>query len=105
VFQCIIFDSPLKNAKLIGIEYIIPEEIFKTLPADEKVLWHSHKHEVASGLLLPLQTSVAASAVDAVTSAFSRSDQETSSGGLRAMPEALEKMHMQLLYKTYGKIM
>ena len=34
-----------------GIEYVIAEKLFEGLPADEKKYWHSHKHEVESGML------------------------------------------------------
>jgi len=50
--QCVIYDSNLSNAKLIGIEYIVSERLFKTLPDDEKKLWHSHHYEVKSGELI-----------------------------------------------------
>lgn len=49
--QCVIFDRNATDARLIGIEYIISEERFRTLPADEKKLWHSHHYEVKSGVL------------------------------------------------------
>lgn len=49
--QCVIFDRNAADARLIGIEYIISEERFRTLPADEKKLWHSHHYEVKSGIL------------------------------------------------------
>lgn len=49
--QCVIFDRNATDARLIGIEYIISEERFRTLPADEKKLWHSHHYEVKSGIL------------------------------------------------------
>ncbi len=51
VLQCVIYDSEEKNARLIGVEYIITEALFNTLPAEEKKLWHSHRYEVMSGLL------------------------------------------------------
>lgn len=51
VFQCIIYDSDKKDARLIGVEYIISEIRFNQLPAEEKKLWHSHRYEVMSGLL------------------------------------------------------
>lgn len=50
--QCVIYDSNLSTAKLIGIEYIVSERVFKTLPDDEKRLWHSHGYEVKSGELI-----------------------------------------------------
>src|SRR4051812_39545696 len=50
--QCVIFDSNRPDARLIGIEYIISRERFRSLPDDEKRLWHSHHYEVKSGELL-----------------------------------------------------
>lgn len=49
--QCVIFDRNAPDARLIGIEYIISEERFRSFPEDEKQLWHSHHHEVKSGIL------------------------------------------------------
>ncbi|MCY0387011.1 OBAP family protein [Robbsia sp. Bb-Pol-6] len=50
--QCVIYDANHAHAKLIGIEYIVSERVFKTLPAEEKRLWHSHHYEVKSGELV-----------------------------------------------------
>ncbi len=50
--QCVIFDRNAPDARLIGIEYIVSEERFRGLPDDEKRLWHSHHHEVKSGILV-----------------------------------------------------
>ena len=50
--QCVIFDGNGENAKIMGVEYIISEKLFKTLPEGEKKLWHSHVHEVKSGTLV-----------------------------------------------------
>lgn len=50
--QCVIYDSDKPNARLIGIEYIVTEKLFKTLPEEEKKYWHSHIHEVKSGILV-----------------------------------------------------
>jgi hypothetical protein len=50
--QCVIYDSNQSNAKLIGIEYIVSERAFKSLPDEEKRLWHSHSYEVKSGELI-----------------------------------------------------
>ncbi len=52
VFQCIIYDSNAENARLIGVEYITSEAVFLRLPPEERQLWHSHRYEVMSGLLL-----------------------------------------------------
>ncbi|WP_018621788.1 OBAP family protein [Spirosoma luteum] len=50
--QCVIFDGNGDSAKLMGVEYIVSEKLFKTLPSDEKKLWHSHQYEVKSGTLV-----------------------------------------------------
>ena len=74
IFQCVIYDSAGKNARLIGVEYIISEALFKQLPAEEKKLWHSHRYEVMSGQL-------------------------TASG----LSDAAEKELMKEFVSTYGK--
>lgn len=50
--QCALFDGYDANARLIGIEYIIDEKTFASLPAAERKLWHSHVYEVTSGALV-----------------------------------------------------
>lgn len=52
VMQAVIFDGNKKDAKLMGVEYIISERLFKQLPAGEKKYWHSHRYEVKSGSLI-----------------------------------------------------
>lgn len=52
MYQAIIFDGNDKDAKIMGIEYIITERMFKTLSKEEKRLWHSHVYEVSSGSLI-----------------------------------------------------
>jgi hypothetical protein len=52
VTQCVIYDGNVKDAKLMGVEYIVGERLYKALPAAEKPLWHSHVHEVKSGQLI-----------------------------------------------------
>jgi hypothetical protein len=52
LIQCVIYDGNVKDAKLMGVEYIISEKLFVGLPAAEKRLWHSHVHEVKSGQLV-----------------------------------------------------
>uniref|UniRef100_A0A453L090 Oil body-associated protein 1A n=1 Tax=Aegilops tauschii subsp. strangulata TaxID=200361 RepID=A0A453L090_AEGTS len=51
VRQCLIFDGPEAGARLIGLEYIVTEELFLTLPDEEKPLWHTHEFEVKGGVL------------------------------------------------------
>lgn len=36
-------DSDQSGARLIGVEYIISERLFKDLPPEEKKFWHSHR--------------------------------------------------------------
>ena len=74
VLQCVIYDTNQSNARLIGVEYIISEKLFKTLPEDEKKLWHSHRYEVKSGQLVALH-----------------------------LPDMAEKALMKDLETTYGK--
>lgn len=50
--QCVIYDGNGPKSKLIGVEYIISEKLFDSLPEEEKVYWHSHLYEVKSGLLV-----------------------------------------------------
>jgi hypothetical protein len=52
VMQAVIYDGNGRDAKLIGVEYIISEKLYRQLPPDEKKLWHSHRHEVKSGQLV-----------------------------------------------------
>ena len=52
VTQCVIYDGNVREAKIMGVEYIVSERIFRTLPPQEKALWHSHVHEVKSGQLI-----------------------------------------------------
>ena len=74
VLQCVIYDSDKADARLIGIEYIISEKLFATLPEEEKKLWHSHVHEVKSGQLIAPR-----------------------------LPDVAEKELMKKLVGTYGK--
>ena len=55
--QCLIYDSCKEDARLIGVEYMIPKAKYETLDAEEQKLWHSHEFEVQSGMLvLPYPT-------------------------------------------------
>ncbi len=49
--HCALFDGNTKDANLIGIEYIISERLFDTLPENEKPCWHPHNYEILSGQL------------------------------------------------------
>ena len=48
--QCTIYDDD--NKRLIGVEYIVPDELYQKLPEEEKKLWHPHYFEITQGLLL-----------------------------------------------------
>ncbi|KAG6575335.1 Oil body-associated protein 1A, partial [Cucurbita argyrosperma subsp. sororia] len=58
-----------------GIEYIISENLFLTLPDEEKRFWHSHEYEVKSGTLF-----------------------------MPGVPGAIERVDMEKVCKTYGKV-
>lgn len=74
VIQCVIYDGNVKDAKLMGVEYIVSGALFQALPAAEQALWHSHVHEVKSGQLIA-----------------------------PGIPDVAEKALMKKLVGTYGK--
>ncbi|MES2889845.1 MAG: OBAP family protein [Pseudomonadota bacterium] len=74
VHQCIIYDGNTRDAKIMGIEYIVSARLFASLPEAEKALWHSHVHEVKSGQLVA-----------------------------PGVPQAAEHALMNKLVSTYGK--
>lgn len=54
LFQCILFDAADKNARLLGVEYIISDQRYRKLSDTEKKYWHPHTYEVlAGGLIAP----------------------------------------------------
>ncbi|MDR7302417.1 OBAP family protein [Haloactinomyces albus] len=52
LLQCVLFDGNTREANLIGIEYIISESLFDSLPGDERGYWHPHNYEILSGQLV-----------------------------------------------------
>ncbi|MGZ4990169.1 MAG: OBAP family protein [Methylobacter sp.] len=50
--QCVLFDGNTRQANLIGIEYIVSESLFESLPEKEKKYWHPHNFEILSGQLI-----------------------------------------------------
>lgn len=50
--QCVLFDGNGPEARLTGIEYIISEKLFQTLPDEEQQYWHPHNFEILSGQLV-----------------------------------------------------
>jgi hypothetical protein len=73
--QCVIFDGNTRDARLIGVEYIVSERLFRTLPEEERKLWHSHDYEVKSGTLIAA-----------------------------GLPMAAEHELMKKIVRTYGKV-
>jgi hypothetical protein len=49
--QCVLFDGNTAEARMTGIEYIISEKLYNTLPEAEKPYWHPHNYEILSGQL------------------------------------------------------
>lgn len=50
--QCALFDGPDAGAHLTGVEYVISEALFATLPVEERQYWHAHLGEVDSGIVI-----------------------------------------------------
>jgi len=50
--QCVLFDGNSASANMNGIEYIISERLFETLPVEERQYWHPHNYEILSGQLV-----------------------------------------------------
>lgn len=50
--QCVLFDGNTRQANMHGVEYIISEKLFETLPAEERKYWHPHNGEILSGQLM-----------------------------------------------------
>jgi hypothetical protein len=50
--QCLLYDGTSKTARLLGVEYIIPDETYRRLPEVEKRYWHPHTYEVLGGGLI-----------------------------------------------------
>ncbi|HJZ59414.1 MAG TPA: DUF1264 domain-containing protein [Gemmataceae bacterium] len=52
VIQCVLFDGIGKNARMVGVEYIISDAAYRKLPEAEKKYWHAHTYEVLGGGLI-----------------------------------------------------
>lgn len=50
--QCVLFDGNTRDANLTGIEYIVSERLFESLPQAERQYWHPHNGEILSGQLI-----------------------------------------------------
>lgn len=49
--QCVLFDGNTAKANMHGVEYIISEKLFASLPEEERKYWHPHNGEILSGQL------------------------------------------------------
>ena len=74
LIQCVVYDGNTKAAHLIGVEHIISDKLYQSLPASEKQFWHPHDGEVDSGML-----------------------------DLPAMPEAQKQDLLKAIRSTHGK--
>jgi hypothetical protein len=55
--QCLLYDSVGAGAKLLGVEYIVSDKVFRVLPDEEKKYWHPHTYEVlGGGLVAPVMS-------------------------------------------------
>jgi len=52
IHQCMVFDSKGPNAKLLGVEYIVSDAVYQSLPTEERKYWHPHAYEILSGQLI-----------------------------------------------------
>lgn len=57
VSQCLLYDGTGPNARLIGIEYLVSDAVYRAMPAEERAYWHDHKHEVDARLIRSLTQS------------------------------------------------
>lgn len=80
-----------------GIEYVISEKVFEGLPMAEREYWHSHKHEVESGMLKLGMKSV----VPGEHGASPLSRRRLTPVGM--MDDMAERPAMLELHRTYGK--
>ncbi|MEO6807967.1 MAG: DUF1264 domain-containing protein [Isosphaeraceae bacterium] len=62
VSQCILYDGTGPDARLIGVEYLVTDAIYQTMPAEEKLYWHDHTNEIDAGLFRSLTQTGAAEA-------------------------------------------
>lgn len=52
VHQCVIFDKVGDKARVLGVEYIISDRLYRGLPDAEKKYYHPHSYEILSGQLI-----------------------------------------------------
>ncbi|KAJ1029641.1 hypothetical protein NDA13_002884 [Ustilago tritici] len=106
-FQCLIYESDEPDAKLIGVEYMVSEDVFLQLPEDEKKYWHSHVHEVMGGslVLIGLRAGMVAEAAAAAAKSAEDAVKAVAGAGATggAVPDAAELAALARIKKLYGK--
>lgn len=50
--QCLLYDKIGPGARLLGVEYIVSDRLYRGLPDEEKKYWHPHTYEVLGGGLI-----------------------------------------------------
>ena len=70
VSHYLLYDGPGPDARLIGVKYLVSDEVYRRMPPEERLYWHVHQCEGDAGL--PTSTTK------------SRSDEITT--GARAQP-------------------
>lgn len=45
-YECQLYDSDAPDARLVGVEVVVPADMYAKFSADEKALWHYHKTEI-----------------------------------------------------------
>lgn len=46
MFECQLYDSDKSDARLVGVEVVVPTDIYNKFTAGEKGNWHYHKEEI-----------------------------------------------------------
>ena len=54
VSQCLLYDGTGPDARLIGVEYLVSDAVYRSMPDEERAFWHDHKHEVDAQLIRSL---------------------------------------------------
>jgi len=49
--QCVLYDGTGPDARLLGVEYLVSDPVYRKMPPEERAYWHDHKYEVDAGLL------------------------------------------------------
>ena len=105
--QCILFDGRGEGAQMNGIEYIIPEKVFETLPPEERKYWHPHNHEIMSGqLVMPgIPGPVEHAAMETLVNGYGKTWHvwRTGGHGMPADPLPFGEPHLAWSYNAEGE--